>query len=1056
MDASDGSKLGHASLDTQTRSLIHPIGSEIEPRWSTDLLTGEATAAVSESEAAPIPMGSSVGRYVALDSLGEGAMGRVLRAYDPRLGREVAIKQIKAVALDASAESRLAREARAMARLSHPNVVGVYDVEVDRHHVLIVMEYVAGATLRKWFREPRPWREVLGVCVKAGRGLAAAHAAGLVHRDFKPGNVLLGADLRAQVTDFGLAQVRGELREDHSSLTSEERTRRRRELDTNSSAVVGTPAYMAPEQHQGQATDDRADQYAFCVTLWEGLFGRRPFRGQLLEQKSKGPPEPPRGHRVPRGVVEAVRRGLSPDPAARHPSMSALLDALERSVGARRRVWLTTVGATTVATLGLWALVPGAPPCTGAAAQLDSVWGPSQQAAVESALLATGVGYAADAWALVETEFDEYRDRWVEQHTDTCEATAIRGEQSTEVLDLRMACLHDARAELRAAVSVLEDADANAVERTRDIVAGLPRLSRCADVEALTTTRLSPADPQHENDVEQLSATLAELAWQTRAGRYDDALAGLEPVRERADAIGHAPLRAEVQLLHGELLERLARPAEAETALREAMSLGIRSGSHRVAIQSLVQLLEIVGSSQSRPAEALLLADMGMDLSERWGLGDDLVAALHRGRGVVLLVDGKPDAAEAEHRKALERLLRSHGDQHLEVLGARLRLAEVLAEQNKSKEAEAIYREVLRQYITKLGPEHPEVATVHSRLGETLGRAGHYAQAETEHRRAIVLLERALGPSHPAVAEASNDLGTALFDQGRFDEAEQAYLRAKEVHERSTPDGWSNDVIDVINNLAQLAYRRGNLDQAEAHARRALAVTVGLHGPDHSDVGRQRNNLAIVLKATGRLEESAAELERVLEIYRQAVGPEHPWVASAHLNLGNVRRRQERLDDALSSYERALSVYETAYGAEHPKVAFGLHNVGLVHLERKDFAAAEPYCLRSLSLNEKILGKDHPDLDMALTCLGRIAFETGRYPEAIAHFERTIEVIGKDGTPRTPRPAVQLQLAGALWSDGQRKRARQLASTALSHAAAQTRHEDVRVDAEKWLAEHPL
>ncbi|MEM7156781.1 MAG: tetratricopeptide repeat protein [Myxococcota bacterium] len=1043
------------SLETETRSIHRPDPPHAQPRWSSELLTGDATSAVLESETAPIAMGSNIGRYVALDSLGEGAMGRVLRAYDPRLGREVAIKQIKAMALDAATEARLAQEARAMARLSHPNVVGVYDVEVDRHRVLIVMEYVAGETLREWFRERRPWREVLEICVQAGRGLAAAHAAGLVHRDFKPGNVLLGADRRARVTDFGLAQVQGEIREEHSSLQSEEQTIRRTELDTSSGVVVGTPAYMAPEQHQGHATNDRADQYAFCVTLWEGLFGERPFRGFLFAQKKKGPPEPPRGHRIPRGVVEALRSGLAPDPAARHSSMGVLLDALERSVGARRRVWLTTMGAATVATLGLWALLPGSPQCSGAAAQLDSIWGPSQRESVQSALLETDVGYAADAWALVEAELDEYEGRWVELHTDTCEATAIRGEQSTEVLDLRMACLHDARDQLRAAVSVLEDADATVVERTRDVVAGLPRLSRCADVEALTDARRAPVDPQHLEDVEQLQATLAELAWQSRAGRYDEALGGLEPVRERADAIAHAPLQAEVLLLRGTLLDRLARPADAEEALREAMSLAIRSGSHRVATDAIVRLLEIVGSSQSRPAEALLLADMGMDLAERWGLGDDLVAALHRGRGIVLLVDGKPDEAEAAHRQALERLLRSHGDEHLQVLGARLSLAEVLAEQSKSKEAEAIYRDVLRQYIAKLGPEHPEVAAVHSRLGQTLGRAGRYADAEAEHRRAIVLLEGALGLEHPAVAEASNDLGTALFDQGRFDDAEQAYLRAKRIHEQATPDGWAPEVIDVINNLAQLAYRRGNLEQAESHARRALAVSVGLHGPDHSDVGRQRNNIAIVLKATGRLDEAAAELERVLEIYRGAVGPKHPWVASAHLNLGNVRVRQKRFDEALSSYERALSVYETAYGAEHPKVAFALHNVGSLHVQREDFAAAEPYCLRSLSLNEKILGDDHPDLDMSLTCLGRVALETGRHAEAIGHYERAVAVIGNNKTPRSPEPKLQLELARALWGDGQRRRARQLATSSLDGASRGERYEDVRIAAEAWLAEHP-
>jgi serine/threonine protein kinase len=233
-------------------------------------------------EPEPLARGTQVGRYVLLDAVGSGGMGVVYAAYDPELDRKVAIKLLRFDRLGSEAGERdrlrLQREAQAIARLSHPNVVHVYDVGTFGDQVFVAMEFVAGRTLRQWAEEePRPWREVVDRFALAGRGLAAAHAAGLIHRDFKPDNVLLGDDGRVRVVDFGLARPAGQ-----QPAPEGERTPSGGTLAhplTEWGVVVGTPAYMAPEQLRGEASDERSDQLSFCVSLYETLYGERPFPG---------------------------------------------------------------------------------------------------------------------------------------------------------------------------------------------------------------------------------------------------------------------------------------------------------------------------------------------------------------------------------------------------------------------------------------------------------------------------------------------------------------------------------------------------------------------------------------------------------------------------------------------------------------------------------------------------------------------------------------------------------------------------------------------------------
>jgi serine/threonine protein kinase len=286
-------------------------------------------------------------------------MGRVLRARDPRLQREVALKEVRH-GLGAVGRIRLVAEARAMARLSHPNVVGVYDVEEQGDRLVLAMEYVAGTTLKAWLRaEPRGWRAVLARFVEAGRGLSAAHNVGLLHRDFKPSNVLVSDSGVAKVTDFGLARAEGAPLSGIS--TSEDDDDDDDERLTRPGMIMGTPWYMAPEQHRGEDLGPAADQYAFCVALWEALCGVAPFtRRKFVAQKHSGPPPWPK-RSVPRSIAKAVRRGLAAHPEKRWPSMELLLEALTIEDGPRRRPWLVAaagIGFGVFASSGWAAAIP--------------------------------------------------------------------------------------------------------------------------------------------------------------------------------------------------------------------------------------------------------------------------------------------------------------------------------------------------------------------------------------------------------------------------------------------------------------------------------------------------------------------------------------------------------------------------------------------------------------------------------------------------------------------------------------------------------------------------
>ena len=533
------------------------------------------------SPAGLLSRGATVGRYVVLGLVGRGGMGEVYAAYDPELDRKIALKLLNdggaASESQARSRGRLLQEAKAIARLSHPNVVVVHDAGTFDDRVFIAMEFVEGQTLAAWLGgKPRAWAEILEVFLAAGRGLAAAHAAGIVHRDFKPQNVMVAADGTVRVMDFGLASDarRRRRRRCRSRPADRDRVDFSRTMAiglTRTGALVGTPAYMAPEQFRAQAADARTDQFSFCVALYEALYGERPFAADslagLIEAVTAGRlREAPHRSRVPAWLRKVLLRGLAVKREDRFPSMEELLAALARDPERQRRRALVGVGLAAVllagGALGQRALQGRARRCAGTPAdRLAAAWelpdaSPGaphpRRDAVRAAFLATGVRRAADVWQRTAAILDGYAKRWTAMYGETCEATHVRGEQSAEVLDLRMECLNGNRDSLRALTDVLATADVDMVEQgDRRGHARCPTSSAAPTWRCCASVLPAPRDPALRQQVDRLRQRAAEARALGDAGRWQQGIAKARPLLDEAEKLGYEPVVAEVSSLLG-------------------------------------------------------------------------------------------------------------------------------------------------------------------------------------------------------------------------------------------------------------------------------------------------------------------------------------------------------------------------------------------------------------------------------------------------------------------------------------------------------------------------
>jgi tetratricopeptide (TPR) repeat protein len=735
-------------------------------------------------------------------------MGEVYAAYDPELDRKVAIKLLRLGRQGDDGRVRLLREAQAIAKLSDPNVVVVYDVGTLGEQIFMAMEFVEGHTLNYWMLAgERAWPEVLKIFADAGRGLVAAHEKGLVHRDFKPDNVMVGVDGHVRVMDFGLARsmkddkasqktdepaategpvARGAIAFDDVDLDSTRalngvgssllRTGVPLSMElTLTGEMLGTPAYMAPEQFRGRQTDAKTDQFSFCVALYEALYGERPFYGtsfgQLSESVLKGAVAEPPPHRdVPAGIRKILLRGLRPDPNDRWPTLKALLAELEndRLVAGRDRF----VGGAAAKLAGIWEA-----PTTGVAVHTPA------KAETRQAFLASEKAYAATAFETVSRLLDDYTRTWSNMYIDACEATQIRGEQSAEVLDLKMAFLHERLEELRALCLVFRNATPDVVENAVTAAGALRGLDRGLDVKLLRAVVKPPDDSRTQAVVEAQRNQLAEARVLGQVGRMVDALRMLELIESSAREIGYGPLLAETLLELGKLRADRLEAEAAVRALEEALWTAEINRHDEVAAEAATCLVYISGDTLMRFEVGEIWARHAEAVLRRIGGHDRLWGWLLNNRSAMRQRQGRISEALEDAREAVAIKERSAGPDSPDTGQSLTNVSLYLAQLDRLTEAEDYARRAVAITEAGLGPGHPRTAIVLSNYGEVLNRLRRFEAARAVSRRALDILEGEVEPDGLILAYPLMVLGLGLLDDGMADEALPLLERAARIRD---------------------------------------------------------------------------------------------------------------------------------------------------------------------------------------------------------------------------------------------------------------------------------
>ncbi len=776
-----------------------------------------------------------IGRYEVIRRLGAGAIGVVYLCSDTRLRREIAVKVLRDAAADAA---RLRREAQTMAQLSDPHVAAVYEVGTHEGRVYVAMELVDGVTLREW-QAGRSANDVIAAYVQAGRGLAAAHRVGIVHRDFKPDNAMRGHDGRVRVLDFGLARATND--DEHAAtLTGIESI----SFDaTGTGTTLGTPAYMPPEQLRSADVDARADQFAFCVALWEALHGARPFSGTStpeLASAIRSGELPPMVAHVPASVRAVLARGLAADPAHRFADMPELLHALESATPPRKRGIVLALGTIAV-TAAILVHARSMDECTRAEAGLEAIWTTRTSHATARQLSLAAA--PSDGWQSRLQDVDERARAWRSEARALCTA----GDAS----EIRRACLEDVREAIAADVAVLR---AGVVEPS---TVRTLTLASCASLRERGAVPVTAA-AEHLAEVRDIRASISSVVDAGAAGEYATARAEIAPTVARARAIDEPVLLAETLLLSAAVAQQEGDYAVAERDETEAYDVALAVGHDRLALRAAAALVETTGYTLRRRDDGERWARTGEALIPRVAPDDPMIARFLVNRGLMRIEHDELDLARSD----LERARDIH--------------------------------------VAADGPEAVELRPILGNLAHIAMLRGDLATAHELMNREIALVEHHLGLEHPELISELSNRAVIATARGLFDDAIADLERGLAIAEISPR---AHVIPYVHNNLADVRYEQGRFAEAQAEAERGVAELAGVVGDDHPKLVNARVRLATILARSGDPARARAILQAAIVRAEGRLGPDHRDVVEARVELAGLELRA----GATAAAERELA-----------------------------------------------------------------------------------------------------------------------------------------------------
>lgn len=812
--------------------------ARVEAVDAYDALRGLARLKAKLGFSAAKPAAMRAGRYEILELKGSGGFGRVYRARDPKLDRIVALKALPVSDAQARRARRLARaEAQTLASLSHPNIIEIYDVFIaptpasigksdvaaqsGGSDLMLVMPFLSGRTLDTWVAQESPSADaVLEAYIQAAEGLAAAHRAGLIHRDFKPANAMRESDGRVLVLDFGVATVEVATQQHHLSL---EVDASRRSIERHEHA--GTPIYAAPEQQAQHEVTQAADVFAFGSSLYEALARRPAFEGEshadLFQAKLKGALGLARPPDVSKAVFKVIQRALAANPTARWPSMHPMVEALKEARGRRSRVMgAAAMAALAASAVGGVVLLVGDPPCPSQAERVDEVLGSQRRVALAEALGAferDGGPVATDLLA----RLDDHVHAWARAAAEACEAAdAAAVDEGTPGLR----CLTDQRNRLDAAIEVLVDGDAGVHVQALAIVNDLPPVTRCPDV---GDDAFDPPPPSRLDEADAIAARIERARQNGVVGRVVLAKSEANKALRDAEALGYTPLVARALTVLGQVFAMEKDYTRAEPVLERAAWLALGLNDRRLALQAMTGLLE-----SGRPIDdvetTLEWAKRATEIAR--DLGDEMAeAAIETSIAHAWLSVGRFDDAQAHAEQAVALAERSTESA---VLAQAMRaLAKSHLQQHALEPAETYARKAKKVATSVLGPHHPDTALISMLLASVVSDAGRPEEAEAIQLEAIVALERAYGPASRYVGGARLNRGNALRRLGRLDEARGEIEQALALWEAG---GFEDSMVYGYLALAEIALLDpSNFGSAKASLKRAWGIVEASTSGEH-------------------------------------------------------------------------------------------------------------------------------------------------------------------------------------------------------------------------------